>query len=291
MHRNLSPRRLYLLAFLVVALTNAVVLAGVWANRQGAPTALVSLSQRELRLPSARARMRQENSGLALRLDWRTLPAEKDDQGYPGRRQPAWLDAGKLAELGFRPDGYDGREDDRFSWKRPLSREVFVVLEHDGEAYAAAVARAEKALAGAENLFRADPEDKRRAADFERAQQRLERERRTDSRLFAIDAGLEPGRLRQDYQDRNRFIVCRGLVTPGYRFPGQKEPSRGAITRLSVEDIHVPLAHRQAFATMGGKGRAKGNDGQGYRVELAYGSRYEPWIVSVHQGAAGDVRD
>ena len=101
--------RLTLLAAAGVVLTaNAFVLAEVASNRSGAPDARVELTGRHLRLVAAG----DENSGVSVRLVWRVPDTAPD---YP------WLDAAKLAELGYQAD--PGRT--------LPPKPVFVALEYD----------------------------------------------------------------------------------------------------------------------------------------------------------------
>jgi hypothetical protein len=73
----LSPTRLFVSGFALILIANVIALAGVAANRSGKPEAVIELTERELRLPYYE--MNDENSGLALHLNWRTLPEIKDD--------------------------------------------------------------------------------------------------------------------------------------------------------------------------------------------------------------------
>ena len=115
------------------------------------------------------------------------------------------------------------------------------------------------------------------------AAKRLEKERIAASRLFAVDAGLDPARLRETYADRARFIVTRGLVKPVYEYEKKRRRVRGYIQRLSVETIHVPLKHREILDALRAKRRSRSStvEPPRYEIELAYGRRFEPWIVSV----------
>jgi hypothetical protein len=63
----------------------------------------------------------------------------------------------------------------------------------------------------------------------------------------------------------------------------KKKNAFGYISRLSVASIHVPLKHRQVFDSILARDKSRKNDFQSPRFEvtLAYGSRFEPWIVSV----------
>ena len=57
----------------------------------------------------------------------------------------------------------------------------------------------------------------------------------------------------------------------------------GYIVKLSPAKIHVPLKHRKIFDAIIARGKTK-KDEFGlprYEVKLAFGSRLEPWIVTV----------
>ena len=274
-----SSRGLFILGFAVLAVSNIAVLSGVAYNRSGDPKTRITLTERELPL---RYDVFEENSGMALRLAWRVLPAEEDERPYPGWGFPAWLTAEKLRALGFALDKDPGSDENRNRTQEPIPKEVFIVLEQEGAPYRETVARAERALAREEGPYRANGGDKRLRENFEAAQKRLQRECTTESRLFAVDAGRDPAGLRRTYADRERFIIAKGLVKPAYHYEDKVKRVRGTILRLSVEGIHVPLAHRGVFDAV--LAEEKPRDASfippRYRVELAFGRRFEPWIVS-----------
>ena len=123
--------------------------------------------------------------------------------------------------------------------------------------------------------------------NFERAEKRLNRERQTESRLFVIDAGLDPRKLREKYDDRTRFFITKGLVKPTYTYENKIKTVTGIVTKLSVESVHVPLKYRQLFDAILVEDNSIHNEFRQprYSVTLANGSRFEPWIVSVqHMG-------
>ena len=276
--KAMTARGLFGLAFAVLLAANIVVLAGVAANRRGEPESEMVLTERELPLPF---RLHRENSGLALQLIWRTLPREREDDGYYyDSRSPAWLDAGKLQELGFDPEDYVVDRTHAGRSKEPIPREIFVVLENDGAAYREAIRRAEAALAADEARWRAKSDDKMLKERFDEAGKRLKRERITASRLFAVDAGLEPGLLRGKYTDRSRFLIIRGLVKPYHSTAGREEAG-GYLSDLAIENIHVPLNRRQVFDALQAQDQSRRDEfaEPRYRVEVAWGRRLEPWIV------------
>lgn len=269
---------LFILAFVLIVAVNGIVLSGVALNRSNTPEAEVILSERELPLPYRR---HEENSGLALRLAWRTL-AEDDEYGS-WRSSPAWLSAEKLQALGFDLAADGAADGDRRSAKAPLPRKVFIVLENDGPAYRETVHRAAAALREAEDLVRVNPDNEKILEQFEQAEKHLRRERLTASRLFAVDAGRDPAILRRAYDDRSRFIIARGLVKPTYHYEKNKTRVSGYISGLVVGNIHVPLALRERLDAILRAQQSKRTDlaPPRYEVGLAYGRRFEPWVVSV----------
>ncbi len=273
-----SSRTLFVLGFILLVATNLVVLAGVLANRSGEPEALMTLTERELPLPS---RLHKENSGLALRIAWRAPGSGSAE--YFERGNPAWLDAAKLKELGFKTEDTAGSTDTGKSSRPALPKEVFIVLENNGAAYREAVQNAESELAKKTAAQAANSGDKKLHDALKRAEDRLQHERITKSRLFAVDAGLDPRILREKYNDRTRFIIAKGVVEPGYVFKNKEKEATGHIKGLSVANLHVPLNQRKVLDTfMAQIQRKDAFQPPRYEVKLAYGSRLEPWIVSIH---------
>lgn len=285
MNPLLTARILFALAASLIVLANTAVLLGVSANRRGEPESRLVLSERELR---HNPRVDRENSGVALQLIWRTLGADHDRHTNGNWQSPAWLDSTKMEELGFDPaQAWSGSATDR-RWRRPPSQEMFVVLEHDGSLYREALLRAE-ADAARERTAILEKNQGKRAQELLEAEKRQEDYRRaTESRLFAIDAGKDLKSLRQRYPDRTRYLIVRGSITPLRQPTSGREGLIGTISRLSVGSIHVPRQFRPIFD---GLATRQGTDAQrpstaDYSVELAFGSRLEPWILAVN--AKGD---
>lgn len=276
-------RALFVAAFLLLIATNAFVLYGVASNRSGPGEARLVLSERELGLP---AWVHDEDSGLALNLAWRSLPSDAEYSHYPNWRSPDWLDRQKLVALGFEMDPH--RADDEKGgahYERAVSKEVYIVLELDGPSYKEMLRRAEMAVDEASAEYTGGYTDETQRKKLEHAKADLERERQEKTRLFAIDAALDPQALRARYGDRGRFIIARGRVKPTYTYAqwGLAQKVGGTIERLSVEKIHVSRDMRGVFEALppaldGGEAAKAPR----YQVELAYGDRYEPWIVSVN---------
>jgi hypothetical protein len=261
-------RVLFVVALILLIAVNALVLGGVAVNRSGAPDSRLTLSEREVGLAYRRIR---ENSGLSLRLSWRILPRD-EKQAYTGHwGSPAWFDSDKLTALGYDvAELLRLEESGKYFWDT-LSREVYIVLELGGAPYREALRRAQLKVD-------ATPE-----SELDAAKRKLQREQRQMSRLFAIDAGLDPIDLRQRYGDRQRYLIAKGQVVPSFLTRKKKRVVTGRIRKLSIEKIYVPLKWHQVFESLPPKNDWKADriGGPRYQVRLAYGQRFEPWIETV----------
>lgn len=283
MKMHISSRSLFFLGFVVLLATNIIVLSSVAYNRSGNPDSQIILTQRELRLSK---QVNRENTGLKLRLSWRVL----HDDVYTGWNTPNWLNSEKLEALGFNLEDYKNNNGDAIYYRPVQPKEVFIVLEIDGVSYRKALERAEAGLKDKEYSLKADPDDKKLKRYYESAKKRVSRERVAESRLFAVDAGLSLTELRVKYKDGSRFLIVKGLVQLYGNFKKKKKIA-GYIKRLIIQEIYVPLKHRQLFDLALARQESR-KDRSGpplYKVELAYGKRLEPWIVSA--GIIGDKSD
>ncbi len=254
----------------LILLTNAVALAGVWYNRQGQPESSLLLSEREL-LRDHEGPSR-ENSGLALRLDWRSpRPAEANNR-Y--ERQP--LQQEQLLALGFAPldeqnPGYYQRYD---------RRQVLVVLEFDGPAYQAELQRAAAELQQATERLAKLPDDKELQVALQSAREQLANERQRDSRLFAIDAGLDANNLRQRYADRSRYALVPGTVSVWCDCSGNVRRLTGQINQLHSSSINVPHTWRSTLAKHLPAAYAS-EERPSFQARINFGQRLEPWIETL----------
>lgn len=237
----------------LIVVGNLAVLAGVAYNRSGEPEAVMLLSERELRQPYYN-RNNRDNSGLALRLSWRA------EEGVRGPIA-SWLDRDKLRELGF---DVDLRTDEDGRYRQAFPREAWIVLEFDGPAHRAAIERWETELAEARTRQAENPDDAQREIALHNAERQLEEERERNSRLFAVDAGLDRHTLRQRYADRARYLILPGRVDM-YHLMGKP---MGSVAGLDAGTLNVALEHRDAIVPEGK-----------YAVTVAFGKRGEGWIV------------
>jgi len=274
----------------LVVLTNAVALIGVAYNRSGDPDGALAFTQRELQMSYKWWRAR-ENSGIGLRLVWRVYDEEVGDESDTARwygvgGAPAWLTKAKLDELGF--DVSQPEDSDRGvrHYERQLPKEVLVVLELDGPAYAEARERAKRHADREEALRTANPDKKEFEQRSKEARERLEREGQQYSRLFVVDAGLDVGGLRAKYPDRAHYAIARGQVR--LLLPGSRRSSKlkGYVSELSIDEINVTLEFRNAFehalpdATTGMRSPVR------FDATVAFGRRLEPWITAAARGGS-----
>ncbi|WP_375739803.1 DUF4824 family protein [Pseudomonas boanensis] len=254
----LKPRHGLLAGLAIILLANAVALAGVWQNRTGEPESRLLLSGRELQRDHEWSR--KENSGLTLRLDWRRPSKADGDDRY--LRQP--LDEAQLLALGFRaPDKGKPRPQ-----RNNRRREALVVLELDGPAYQAEMERESQRRERARRALAAEPGDKHLQDADRAAQQALEREKTQQSRLFAVDVGLDRQALRQRYPDRERYAIVPGTVQ-AWLHEGQLQ---GQLSQLRISTINVPYAWRHPL------GERLASEKAQFLVQVSFGQRLEPWV-------------
>ncbi len=269
----------------LIVLTNGVALVGVAYNRSGDPDSVLALTQRELGMPYKWWRER-ENSGIALRLLWRAHEEEVGDEidrgtWYAGvGGTAAWLTKAKLGELGFNVSQPESSDPGRRHYEKQLPKEVLLVLELDGPAYAQARARARRYADREDALRAANPDKKEFEQRSKQARDRLDREERENSRLFAVDAGLDAGALRSKYPDRAHYAIVRGRVHPLVTGAGRSLRLSGYLGELSVDEISVPLEFRSVFEHALPAGATGVGSPARFDATVAFGKRLEPWLTA-----------
>lgn len=269
----------------LILATNAVALLGVAYNRGEAESTL-TLANRELHLPYSWG-FENENSGIALQLQWRTLAEEREDinglqRGYSGfGRAPDWLDKAKLTALGFDVSKPEDTAQGRMYYGKMLSKEVLLVLELDGPAYRTALERMQQHRQKEEALLSANSGKKEFEERVKNAKRALYQEERINSRLFVIDAGLDAAGLRASYPDRNRYAIVRGQIQPRLVETKHKPKLVAYISGLSVTQVNVPALYRRIFEPLLESARTNQYDAvvTPYQVSVAFGKRLEPWIT------------
>jgi hypothetical protein len=278
-----SNLRILLAGLALIVVTNAVALMGVAYNRSGEPEVVLELTERELLLPFEYG-FRAENSGIALNLIWRMEPLFDYEGAYHGRgsRVP-WFDKAKLLELGFDADRPLTSDEVLRGVSKSLPREAYLVLEFDGQAYQAALASSRAELAEEEQLLLGNPGKKEFEKRVEAARKRLHAEEQLNSRLFVIDAGLDPVALRSRYDDRTKYLILRGQVAMGVGGNKGAYFLEGHIRGLDIEAINVPVEYHallQPFNALDRRDEAY--KGPRYMARVAFGKRLEPWIIELH---------
>jgi len=264
-------------------LINVIVLAGVAYNRSGEPVASLQLTERELLLPRYHSSAKKENSGLALTLSWNIAPAYPFDNKY--RRYaltnygtPNWLSNEKLKELGF--DVGKTSTDIRDSltgYKKLESEEVIIVLEYNGDAFHAYVKKVEADVQHFRNDVKNNPNDSDLAKRLASNEKSLKELKNTESRLIAIDAGLDLKTLKQKYPDSSKYLMLRGEVR---RYWSNKQLTAG-IKQLFINKVHVSLPYLKEISELTMLGDSRNIVKPRYRVGLDLGKRLEPWVGGV----------
>ncbi|MBA3034613.1 MAG: DUF4824 family protein [Gammaproteobacteria bacterium] len=267
----------------LILLTNAVALGGAWWNRAGEPESQLLLTERELVLPYRGYRM-AENSGLALRLAWRVADADGKSQysNYGGGGVPAWLDAERMAALGFETRADPAGQETRRRYERQQPREVLIVLELAGPDWQAALQQAEENAARHAAAAAVNADSQEFANRAKRAQEAWQHEELSSSRLFAIDAGRDLATLRARYPDTTRFMIINGTLRPRLLTRDKQQRFAGYIDDVSASRINVPFALRPVLEQLQTRPRNQVEDEEPrYAATLAIGQRQEPWIMAV----------
>jgi len=282
------------LAIGLVLVINAIVFVGVAYNRSGIPDATLTLTEREISI----ALMKKENSGLFLQLNWEMSGAYQFNKHISS---PNWLNKSKLQELGFQipiltNDIDAGKYYGYYGKTHP--RKTFIALEYEGKSWHSWLKDNQKDLENISGNIKSE-KDALKKKNLEKSLKQRARLPLVKSRLFAIDAGNDPARLRQVYSDRNRYIITRGVIKVNY-IPGKHrknskkhEPAhlQGRIQRLFPLEIFVPNSFRNIFNAIKSPHRytyyyvpLDKIDSElmpQYEVTLKFGKKYEAWISDV----------
>ncbi|HEX9474427.1 MAG TPA: DUF4824 family protein [Steroidobacteraceae bacterium] len=300
---NLRSNRFLLISgSLLVCVANGIVFLGVLYNRHPPADSTLMLTEREL-VPSRSWSLSPENSGLDLQIEVRTpatrsgSPGESgEDEGAPPWGGAQWLSPEKLRSLGFPLASTGDMDKDRRRDEKLLARDVYLVLELNGNAYEHELQHAQEQATQDELLASAAPEDRLRVERAKYGRERADAERNKESRLFCIDAGLDPLALRQLYPDRAHYAIVRGTVRPYVYESAGHWRVMGRFADLRIPQLNVSLVHRSIFGASRNRGYADAialgiaggrTDREGarhYSVEVAWGRRLEPWIL----GATGN---
>jgi hypothetical protein len=265
----------------IIILSNLIALGGVAYNRSGEAEALIELREREIGL-DYRYGLEQHSTSLSLSFKCR-VKSRQNDYSYADshcRGQPHWLGKQKLIQLGFNFEPYDRAKGYGYNGK-DLPRDVYVVLEYDGDSHRRVLAAREAELAQEMALRDNNPGNKEFDERVSKAADQLVAEPRFNSRLFAVDAGLDKSELRNIYLQTDRYIIMKAAVRAAWHFEDKKHVWSGRIDGLFIERINVPLAYRKQFAGIESRRYRKPDEDPRFKVSVAFGKRNEPWLVGV----------
>ncbi len=287
MKRNI---KILLAGLAIIILTNVVALGGVAYNRSGEPDALVDLTERELDI-AYQYGLERDSTGLSLSINCR-IETIQNDYAYGNSNcwgAPLWLDKDKLIELGFEFKPYEQNKSYRYD-EGVLPRDVYLVLEFDGETHRRVLQRSEEHLAEEQALKINNPDKSEFEERVKRASEILQAEQNYSSRLFAIDAGLNKTALRSTYPDGSRYIIIKASVKPAWHFDNNQRIWTGRISDLLVDRINIPLEHRSVLKPIekAGSRRKRNTDGPRFQLRVAFGKRAEPWVVGVERLGKAD---
>ncbi|MCP5066566.1 MAG: DUF4824 family protein [bacterium] len=279
----------------LIVVTNLAILSAAGWNRRGEPQAELSLTERELAMPTAR---QDEGTGLELSLVMTHEPPGVLRRTARWKRHElppvnyGWLNRAKLLDLGFRVDLEPTHLDAAEHYSHAIARRTYVVVEYDGEAWNRWIGDREEQL---RKLRREVEEGAAQPSALADAEAVLAVDRTMRSRLFPVDAGVDADALQRRYGNRRRHAVVAGLLRPKIVQPENGAPTlSGEVLALVVSRVHVSRRFRQHFESflpeetweeVESRERREAESGwpsptpPRYQATLAVGRRHEPWLV------------
>jgi Domain of unknown function (DUF4824) len=271
-----SNRTGLLVGLALIVITNVIALSGVAYNRSGEAQGALALTERELPIviwswPD------NDNSSVDLRLEWRVRETYSSTEDYGSED---WLTEEQLRSLGF--DVTPPTETDETLGREDASRPVFLALEYDGPAYQDALEQRRKRVERATGLAARNVGDAAFEEQLEAARKALANEEEYASRLFVIDASLDPEVLRQRYSDRTRYSIVRGRLRTHVAGSPGKLRIAASPPELDIEQIRVPHPYRSLVEPLRER-RPYTFDEHAPRfvATVNFGRRLEPWIVQM----------
>lgn len=279
---NWSNRHSLFAGLSLIVLVNAIVLAGVAWNRSEPADSRLQVSEREL--SHSYPYWRQDNSGIALLLNYRWPNSKPNDYSYDSLRQ---LSPEQMHALGFKVPSELNDESVRH-YRRQLDRDGLLVLEFNGPLYQQQLHRAREQLEKSRADLAAVPDNKQLIESHKLARETLQREQTSASRLFVIDAGSDMANLRTRYPDRQRYAIVRGRFdTWAWHDDGRWQIGGSAQVPVAA-NIYLPQRWHALFAELPRRPDTPGFPNSGgeklFNAELAFGQRLEPWLVEFSAG-------
>lgn len=270
----------FLIGLALILVVNAAILIRVAYNRLQPPIAVVTMTERELSIPTWDY-MHNESNRLYFRLKWRGY--DSLDRDHPLRPLNGTIDAEKLKELGFdlslSPDSPEG---ERY-YRNTQDREFIWVLEYDGKAYQEVLEEARKSYLAAKHAFDQLPDNPALKNKFEFEEENYQRELQTSSRLFVVDVGTAIQTLREKYDDPQRYLFLKGNVGLFLQRDKSSVSICGRLKELITDDINVPARwHPLLNNIAGGKPLYDGEKrSPRYQATVAVGPSLEPYLLDV----------
>jgi hypothetical protein len=266
--RRGGPRAWLPVAAAVIVVTFALQLALAAWNRSG-ETARLELTGASLALPWPH----QSQEGEPLSLGLGAIPAVE-------------LTGEELAALGFPAERMERWRTEE-SYRRPLARSLWVVLDHSPQGWERYLRqRREELRRREEALDRGRREGgEGRPFGLEHEREAVEKLLRSPRQAVIVAAGRDREELRRRFPDRRRQAVARGTVTAS---SDRAEEQWTGHPRLAVDALTVPAAlHGRVRALIaeweersGGAGVAPDEEPD-FRAVVAWGRRHEPWLVAI----------
>lgn len=279
---NWTNRHNLLAGLGLILLVNAIALAGVAWNRSEPADSRLQLTEREL--GDGYEYWRKENSGIALRLDYRWPGHDANDYSESDSNM---LSAAKMSELGFSvPTEFN--EESMRRYRRQLDRDALLVLEFNGPLYQQQLQLAQQRLTKSSADLAALPSNQDLLKTHQEAREELQREQSRASRLFIIDAGTDQASLRAKYPDRQRYAIVGGKIS-AWAWRHDDNWQVGGSAQIPVAaSINLPQRWHRLFDSLPRRKEVAGFAHSGgdklFNAELLFGQRLEPWVVQFQAG-------
>jgi hypothetical protein len=106
---------------------------------------------------------------------------------------------------------------------------------------------------------------------------------RRSPRLVPVDAGIDAAALRRVYADRRRYIIAPATIRIALTTE-ENEPRISGNVAMVTDSLVVPRRWRDVLDSVSQGPEPYGHQGPPrYTATIAYGRRFEPWIVSIER--------
>lgn len=266
--------RKYIIIGLVILIgSNVLALSGVVYNRMGEPKVNLTLSEREFSLRGNSIR-NNENSGMSLRLKWRTPQEETTEYYFNHHEVSSSREA--LEFLGF------SNLDEAYNY-RAESLELYWAMELNGESYLNEVAKAQKLLRDEKAAIaeQNSANQNQYAKDkVKRLTKRAQEAQHVDSRLFFLEASASYETLLEKYESHENVFVIKGIAKPF--LDGQNDQYRLILQHALGEEIMVSTDHSDSLKKLESHPKNALRKPR-FNAQIAWGKKLEPWLVEIQK--------